>query len=91
LVAAVPSIVRPEGLTALTPSFLLSLLLVVVAAALTVAQRMQVVVAAQEVAALGKAALAALALRVKAITAAQVNPLPIILMVMAAVAAVLAL
>jgi hypothetical protein len=52
---------------------------------------MQVVVAAQEVAALGKVALAALALRVKAITAAQVNPLPIILMVMAAVAAVLAL
>jgi hypothetical protein len=68
LVAAVASVATAEGLTALTPSFLLSLLLVVVAAAITT--RLQVLVAAQEVAALGTAARAELALRVKAITVA---------------------
>jgi hypothetical protein len=73
LVAAAVSLATLEGLTALTPSFLLSLLLVVVVAAITM--RLQVLVAAQVVAALGRAARAALALRGKAIMVAQVNPL----------------
>jgi hypothetical protein len=87
LVVAVASITQTEGLTVLTPSFLLSLLLAVVVAALT--QLLLVSVAVLAAVALGRAALAARALRAKVITAVQVNPAPILMMEVAAVAAVL--
>jgi hypothetical protein len=90
LAAAVHPVPTTEGLTALTPSFLLSLLLVVVVVAITT--RLQVLVAAQVVAALGRAARAALALRGKAIMVAQANPLLVKQgMVVAEAAAVLVL
>jgi hypothetical protein len=90
LVAAAVSVATAEGLTALTPSFLLSLLLVVGVVAIT-HRVLEGLVVAQGVAALGRAARAALAPRAKAITVVQVNPSLVIGMVVAAAAAVLVL